>query len=606
MKALIQYQLRFVDIAAHLIEVELKVQPRQDALLQVQLPAWIPGSYMIRDFARNIVWLSASDAQGALSPVKTDKQSWQIAHRGEPVRVRYQIYAFDRSVRAAYLDDEIAILNPACLCLAVAGFESEPHQLEVRKPSETCAKDWRLATALPTMAGTTELGFGRYLADDYQQLIDSPLLAGHFELSHFDIDGVPHHLVVSGRNCFDMARFSTDLARICQQQKDLFGALPNDLSAYWFLTWVTDNGFGGLEHRDSTLLLCSRFDLPAQNQPAISDGYQTLLSLCSHEYLHTWWVKRLKPAEFHPYQLAQEQYSRQLWIYEGFTSYLDDLALYSSGLQSEADYLHALEKTISRVTRNPSNAVQSLEDSSFDAWTKFYKQDENAVNAVASYYAKGALVALCLDAALSQHQRSLPELMRQLWAQHLDGGTPDGAIQAILQNWQLPELAARLTTWVQQPEILPLVELLPALGLSLSFRQPQGQDDLSGPAKEVDATAPEQSAWLGALSQGNEYGLKLTAVYHAGPAHQAGLMVGDEVLALNGFRLNQGSQAELLKRLPKQQPVEVHFFRRDRLLSCSMVLTEPPATVAQLAVADARTLAQWWAKAARSLKAPEA
>ncbi|MDP4528732.1 M61 family peptidase [Alkalimonas delamerensis] len=599
MKALIQYQLRSVDIAAHLIEVELQVRPRQDAPLQLQLPAWIPGSYMIRDFARNIVWLSACDAQGALSPVKIDKQNWQIAHRGEPVTVRYQIYAFDRSVRAAYLDDEIAILNPACLCLSVAGFESEPHQLEVLKPTEAWAKDWRLATALPAMAGTPELGFGCYLAADYQQLIDSPLLAGHFEVSRFDIDGVPHYLVVSGRNCFDMARFSADLARICQQQKALFGALPDDLSAYWFLTWVTDSGFGGLEHRDSTLLLCSRFDLPASNQPALSEGYQTLLSLCSHEYLHTWWIKRLKPAEFHPYRLAQEQYSRQLWIYEGFTSYLDDLALYSSGLQNEADYLRALEKTISRVTRNPSNTVQSLEDSSFDAWTKFYKQDENAVNAVASYYAKGALVALCLDAALSQQQRSLPELMRQLWTQHLDGGTPDGAIQAILQNWQLPELATRLTAWVQQPEILPLAELLPALGLSLSFRQPQGQDDLNGPAKETEEGSPQQSAWLGALSQGNELCLKLTAVYHGGPAHQAGLMVGDEVLALAGYRLNQSSQAELLKRLPKQQPIEVQFFRRDRLLSSNMVLTEPPATVAQLTVTDAQLLAHWWAKAAR-------
>lgn len=594
MKASIQYQLRCADIAAHLIDVELLVRPNDQAPLQLSLPAWIPGSYMIRDFARNLIWLSASDKDGVLAVLKTDKQSWQVQHRGHPVRICYQLYAFDRSVRAAYLDDEIAILNPACLCLAVAGMEAMPHQLQVLAPTDQDAADWRLATALPAATDTPFLGFGTYLASDYQHLIDSPLLAGRFELTEFQIDAVPHYLVVSGRNLCDQQRFTDDLATICRQQKAIFGSLPADLSSYWFLTWVTDSGFGGLEHNDSTLLLCSRFDLPAAGQQPINEGYQTLLSLCSHEYLHTWWVKRLKPAEFHPYQLAQEHYSRQLWIYEGFTSYLDDLALYSSGLQSAADYLLTLEKTITRVTRNPSNSVQSLEDSSFDAWTKFYKQDENAVNAIASYYAKGALVALALDAALTAHGRSLPLLMQQLWQDYLTTGTPDGAIASVLTSWQLPELASQLTNWVQQPQPIPLADHLPALGLALHWRAPLKPDDLNGPAANND------NAWLGAQYQSTEQGIKLTAVYHQGPAHLAGLMVGDELLAVEGLRLNSNSVTELLLRLPKQQALSLHLFRRDRLLERTLKLTAAPATVAQLSIQDESAWNAWWASLART------
>lgn len=594
MKAFIQYQLRCVDIAAHLIEMELTVQPQDSSPLVLQLPAWIPGSYMIRDFARNILWLTASDQQGPLAVEKIDKQSWQLAHRNQSVQIRYQLYAFDRSVRAAYLDDEVAVLNPACLCLSVAGYEQLPHSLKVHAPTDADAADWRLATALPAADDTPWLGFGTYQAKHYQHLIDSPLLAGRFQLSEFTIDDVPHYLVVTGRNLFDAARFTADLARICQQQRNVFGALPEDLTAYWFLTWVTDSGFGGLEHLDSTLLLCSRFDLPAvqTDNAELSEGYQTLLSLCSHEYFHTWWVKRLKPAEFHPYQLTQEQYSRQLWIYEGFTSYFDDLALYSSGLQSTESYLKTLEKTISRVTRNPSDSKQSLEESSFDAWTKFYKQDENAVNAIASYYAKGALVALCLDAALTAEGRNLPELMQQLWQKHLVTGTPPGAITEQLLGWQLPELAAQLSCWVQEAKPIPLADYLPALGLTLSWRQPAKPDDLNGPA-ELNS-----SAWLGAQYQSNEHSIKLTAVYHEGPAHQAGLMVGDELLALDGYRLNASSLPELLQRLPVQQPLPVQLFRRDRLLERSIKLSVPPATVAQLSITDEDALCRWWARPA--------
>ncbi|MCH8537147.1 MAG: M61 family peptidase [Alkalimonas sp.] len=591
MKAAIQYQLRCTDLAAHLIEIELTVTPFSNEPLQLSLPAWIPGSYMIRDFARNIVSITASDSTGLLALEKQDKQSWQLAHRNQPVRVKYSLYAFDRSVRAAYIDDEVAILNPACLCLSVAGYEDQPHQLTLVQPTDADAALWRVATALPRAGSTERLQFGDYQAEHYQQLIDSPILMGIFNITEFTLDERPHYLVISGNNLTDQTRITDDLERICQQQRQLFGELPADLTEYWFLCWVTDSGYGGLEHCASTLLLCSRYDFPAvqhsSEAAAIPEGYQTFLGLCSHEYLHTWWVKRLKPADFHPYQLAAEQYCRQLWIYEGFTSYFDDQALFSSGLIDQENYLKVLEKTITRVTRNPSNTVQSLTDSSFDAWTKFYKQDENAVNAVSSYYAKGSLVALALDAALHQQGRSLAELMQQMWQQYQATGTPDDAVQQILLQWQLDELSEQLTCWTQQAMDIPLADFLPLLGLELTFRSVTRPDDLAG------NQAPYEGSWLGAQYKASNAGLTLTAVYHGGPAHQAGLMVGDELLALSGYRLTAESIAELLLRLPQQQALPVQLFRRDRCIERSIHLAPAPQQVAQLSVSNSERFTQW-------------
>lgn len=593
MKAAIQYQLRCIDLAAHLIEIKLTVTPTSAEPLQFCLPAWIPGSYMIRDFARNIVSIAASDTAGALPLHKLDKQRWQLQHRGQTVQLTYTVYAFDRSVRAAYIDDEVAILNPACLCLSVLGYEQQPHQLTLVAPSANEAQAWRVATALPRLASTKPLGFGDYQAENYSQLIDSPILLGVFTLTEFEVDKKPHYLVISGNNLTDQARITADLERICLQQRQIFDGLPTDLTEYWFLCWVTDSGFGGLEHCASTLLLCSRYDLPAPQLSAsdtpdtISKDYQTFLSLCSHEYLHTWWVKRLKPVDFHPYQLAAEQYSRQLWIYEGFTSYFDDQALFSSGLIDEDAYLKTLEATITRVTRNPSNTVQTLTDSSFDAWTKFYKQDENAVNAISSYYAKGALVALALDAALHQQGYSLVQLMQQMWQQYKETGTPDQAVQSILQQWQLFDLSALVTTWTEQAIDIPLADLVPSLGLELNTRPVTKPDDVDGKQETYNG------AWLGAQYKASSAGLTLTAVYHGGPAHQAGLMVGDELLAIAGYRVSSDSIPELLQRLPQQQTLSLLCFRRDRCLERSITLVRAPAQVAQLTVSDPQRFEQW-------------
>ena len=584
----VNYQFDITDIGAHLIQVSLTFSPVQ-IVQQLSLPAWIPGSYMIRDFARNITAIHAHDKSGPLLLTQLDKQRWQLNCNNSPVTIQYTVYAYDMSVRAAYIDDELAVLNPACLCLAVEGLQALPHRLKIIKPAVASCKNWRLATALTRAAKTPELGFGQYLADNYDNLIDSPILAGRFALTSFTLNKVPHYLVVTGDNLTDLVRFTSDLQRICQQQIDVFGALPEDLKHYWFLLWVTDDGYGGLEHMHSTLLLCSRFDLPPPGNAPPDDNYQNLLALCSHEYFHTWWVKRLKPACFHPYQLTAEQYTPQLWLYEGFTSYFDDLALVKAGVIDVPRYIKTLEKTISRVTRNPSDSAQSLTDSSFNAWTKFYKQDENAANAVVSYYAKGALLALCLEAKLRTAGYSLQQLVRQLWQTYLPTGTPDDALSEVLQQLGLDELASLTSRWLTQPEPLPLQQVLAELGLQLALRPMQHGEDVGG------EPANAQAIFIGAQTKVVNNLLQLSQVYHGGSAHQAGLMVGDQLLAIDGRKISTASLAPLLSRYAPGCKAQLHFYRKDRLLDTTLLLDVAPQQVAILSVVNEEKCQRWLA-----------
>jgi predicted metalloprotease with PDZ domain len=236
-------------------------------------------------------------------------------------------------------------------------------------------------------AGAAPLGFGRYRAQGSADLIDHPVEMGDFLHTQFLAAGTPHEIAIYGRHRADLGRLSRDLQKVCEEHANLFGELPPD--RYLFLMMVVGQGYGGLEHRDSTSLICSRADLPVPGQTEVTEGYRRLLGLCSHEYFHLWNVKRIQPARIQSSDLSGEVHTRLLWAFEGFTSYYDDLALVRCGLITERDYLDLLAQTITRVMRVNGRTKQSVAESSFDAWTKFYKQDENAPNAIVSYYAKG-------------------------------------------------------------------------------------------------------------------------------------------------------------------------------------------------------------------------
>lgn len=586
----VRYQLSVSDITAHLLQVEIFFTPVDARPVTLSLAAWIPGSYFIRNFARHMQQLHASDKEGELAVTALDKHSWQLSHRGLPVRLSYQVYAFDLSVRACYINDEVAVINPAACCLAIEGQQQQPHLLQVLPvPGKT---QWQLATGLTRAPGTDRFSFGEYLATDYARLIDSPLLLGALQTTSFELAGVSHHLVFAGAVQADITRIGRDLLPICQQQAKLFAGLPADLAEYWFLSWVVDQGYGGLEHHNSTLLMCNRFDLPNPAQPdQLTEEYQNYLALCSHEYFHTWWVKRAKPSSFLQYQLAAEQYTSQLWWYEGFTSYYDDLALLRAGVINAEQYLVTLAKTISRVQRAPSNLAQSLADSSFTAWTKFYQQDENAINSVVSYYAKGSLLALCLDAELRQRGLSLDGFMLQCWQQFGSNGAGSDEqeffrqLTHYSQDNQLTELCRQ---WVEQAMALPLQAALQSLGISLQYRAAQSGKDLGGPAAHF---AHQKD--FGAFYQSQAEGLQISAVVQGSSAYLAGLMAGDVLIAIAGLKATEATLAEMLSRHPVGEKLRLYWFRQQRLLTAELELRNAPLQIAQLAIAD-ETLAQSW------------
>ncbi|MCC7277556.1 MAG: M61 family metallopeptidase, partial [Chromatiaceae bacterium] len=489
----LHYLVQPLDPRAHRFAVELRIPSTPAEPLLLSLPAWIPGSYLIRDFARNILGIEAIDEEGPLALEKLNKQTWRLVPRGQTVRVRTEIYAGDLSVRGAHLDDSHGYFNGATLFLRVAGRDRDPCQVEIRRPPGDDYAHWRLATSLKPREAEP-FGFGLYEADDYEDLIDHPVEMGVFSLIPFRVLGIPHWLSLTGRHRADESRLQRDLPRICATHAALFGELPID--RYLFLTQVTADGYGGLEHRYSTSLLCARDDLPGEGMVKPTPGYTRFLGLCSHEYFHLWHVKRIRPQAFVGAGLEQEVHTRLLWVFEGITAYYDELALVRSGCIEETGYLALLAETISRVLRTPGRLLQTLAESSFDAWTKFYRPDENSPNAIVSYYAKGALVALALDLVIRRETagaQSLDDVMRALWERH--GRTGIG-----LEERGLEALAAEVTGLTLEPffrlaldstEDLDLAGPLADMGIGMRLRGARHAKDLGGLASgDADIPVP--------------------------------------------------------------------------------------------------------------------
>ncbi|MBV1919054.1 MAG: M61 family peptidase, partial [Pseudomonadales bacterium] len=391
---MIQYTISSNDLNGHVFSVTCTITSPKNQGQRLIMPTWIPGSYMIRDFSKNVVQIAARDIASG-EPVdiyKIDKSTWELgACKGAAV-ITYEVYAWDMSVRTAHLDQTHGYFNGTSVFFAVEGQESSVCELDIQQPQNVCAENWRVATTLKELTAK-RYGFGKYQAKNYDDLIDHPVEMADFALITFEACGVPHDVVFTGKHYADLERIAVDLKVICEYQINFFG-MPAPMERYLFLTWVVGDGYGGLEHRSSTSLICSRADLPTSKDKDVTDGYRTFLGLCSHEYFHTWNIKRIKPAKFLPYALGQESHTELLWAFEGITSYYDDLILARTGIISQESYLELLGQVITRVERAEGRHKQTVSESSFDAWTKFYKQDENATNAIVSYYTKGALVVL--------------------------------------------------------------------------------------------------------------------------------------------------------------------------------------------------------------------
>lgn len=599
----LHYAIRPAHPGAHLFHVTVTVPAPDPAGQCFMLPAWIPGSYMIREFARNIVRLTALAHDKPVKVEKIDKHTWRCAPVSGELTLAYEVYAWDLSVRAAHLDQTHGFFNGTSVFLLPLGHERTPCRVDILAPEGAPYAEWKVATGLAPARGTRRGRFGAYVAADYDELIDCPVEMGSFVTGKFDVLGVPHEIVITGQvPNLDMARLTADLARVCEVQMRLFepGKRARDEAAapfdrYAFLTLAVGDGYGGLEHRNSTALICRRNDLPFLGMTDSTTGYRSFLGLASHEYFHSWNVKRIKPAAFAPYDLTRENHTRLLWAFEGFTSYYDDLLLARAGLLTEAQYLGTLADTMTTVQQRTGRLKQSVADSSFDAWIKYYRQDENAPNSIVSYYQKGALVALALDLAIragTRHKQSLDDVMRHLWQQWkaaqaagvpYAGVAEDGILAAAEEVTGL-KLARLLREWTEGTRDPDFARLLAPFGVSVDVRP---------------ALDSPHFALLGIKLAAGE--TKIAHVFDGTPAQAAGLSGGDVLVALDNLRVGADTLDKLLARYQPGDTVELHAFRRDELMRFSAKLASqaPPKIAltvnAKASAAAARARARWLA-----------
>ncbi|TBO32520.1 M61 family peptidase [Aquabacterium lacunae] len=574
---MIDYRIDLSQAHAHRFVVTLKIA-RPQAETRVSLPVWIPGSYLVREFARHLNGLRAEQAGQPCAVVQQDKASWRVLANTDGRRgaltLHYEVYANDTSVRAAFLDSRRGFFNGTSVCLQVEGFENGPHALGLTG----LPKGWQVATSLPAQGGKH-----RFEAPNYDELVDHPVELGTFWRDAFEVRGVTHELVVAGHHPkADLARLLKDTQAICEAEIGFWhGRRKPPFDRYVFMLNVVEDGYGGLEHRASTALICSRKDLPEQGDKqgidARSEGYTTLLGLISHEYFHTWNVKRLKPREFAPYDYTRENYTRMLWFFEGFTSYYDDLLLLRAGLLSPAAYVKLLTKPVNQVLATPGRQHQSVAQASMDAWIRYYRMDENTANSTVSYYTKGSLVALCLDLSLrlcasvasppvrgkaaASRQPSLDGVMARLWAlqRPIEEADVAQALAAEADTLAPPSQPgvpgfADWQAWLQHlvhgTDELPLPALLKAFG--------------------VDWTAkpPSLTQQWGLRTTDKAGALVVGAVMRGSPAERAGLSAGDELLALNQWRVRKPD--DLKQWLQPGQPQQLLVNRDQRLFTATL------------------------------------
>jgi predicted metalloprotease with PDZ domain len=573
----ISYQFDFARFLEHLVDVALTFTANTDAP-SLWLPAWIPGSYLMREFARNItaVHYEILDSQvvsndkqiNKYRAQKTDKNTWQLpeARAAQRIRLHYEVYCYDLSVRTAYVDQQRLYGNFTSLALAIDGQEQQGVEVDLIVPAAFLAdKDAslvRLACGLEAVQSQIDkLRIYTLQADSYHELIDHPFEFAEQDNFDFIIQDnshqtLSHHFYLSGKHSANMGRLQQDVTQICQTYLDWLGDAP--FNNYTFMTFASGQDYGGLEHINSTSLITPRRDLPNADEPKVpSADYQRFLGLCSHEYFHAWWVKTVRPDVMLDVDLRREAFTPLLWVFEGFTSYIDDFMLQASGVIDKGSYLRLLAEQINRYYQTPGRAHQSVAESSFDAWIKLYRNDENTGNAGISYYNKGALVALCLDLTLlakSDGRYRLFDVVKEFYSQAKQNdnkriGISSADMGAVIgQFMPLADWEEFERRYVNDVEELPLEALLVANGIKIHTN-----------TKE---TADKNIPW-GMRCSETPLGLKVNRVSRNSAAAKAGISAHDIIVAIDGIKADT---KQLATFSAATRAVQCHLFRRDELM----------------------------------------
>jgi predicted metalloprotease with PDZ domain len=562
----ISYAVRFPAPQSHYVEIEALVPTEDRPEIELMMAVWTPGSYLVREFARQVEALSAANEAGEPLPVgKTTKNRWRVETGGASrVTVRYRVYSREMSVRTNFVDADFALLNGASTFLTLADGAARPHDVHVEPPA-----DWKVVVSpLQPVPGE---GGNSFRAESFDALVDSPLYAGNARIYRFEVAGRPHVLVNEGEGgVWDGPRSAADAETVVRQQAGFWGSVP--YPRYVFFNLLTGAG-GGLEHRDSSVLMTGRWRLRTH------EGSRDWLGLVSHELFHAWNGKRLRPVELGPFDYEREVYTRSLWVVEGVTSYYDDLLVHRAGLLTRKEYLKRLSKTIEEVQNAPSRLVQPLGQASFDAWIKYYRRDENTANTATSYYSKGALVAFLLDAKIRRATggaRSLDDVLRLAFERYSgERGYTTEDFSGVIREVAGTDLGPWLERAVESTAELDYGEALDWYGLRFA------EDEKEKAAAELEPEEPK-AAWLGADTEVQDGRLTVTVVKRGTPAAEAGVNVGDEILALGGYRIPPAGLDDRLKAYRPGEKSTLLVARRERLVELPVTLGEKPRNLWKL------------------------
>lgn len=550
----VHYQVAMPQPESHLFEITLQLQDWKLPVLDLRLPVWTPGSYLLREYAKHLQNFSVTADEQPLPWRKQSKNHWQVEtsaialqNSSSKIIVRYQMFANELSVRTNHLDATHGYFNGAALFFRIPQLERQPIQVTIVPPKP----EWRVTTPLPEVAAQPNT----FQAPDFDTLVDSPFEIGSHQLHHFEVLGKSHELAIWAKGNADAAKMIPDIQKIIEVEAQIFGGLPYD--RYVFLLHLSSQGYGGLEHKYACSLNYSRFGFRDREK------YERFVQLVAHEFFHLWNVKRIRPKALEVFDYDQENYTPSLWFCEGTTSYYDLVIPFRAGIYDARAFLKNLGKEITRLQTTPGRLVQPLSESSFDAWIKLYRPDANSGNSQISYYLKGEMVSLLLDLLIRQHhgnQRSLDDVMRQMWQQFGQaeiGFTPE-QLQEILESIAGIDLNDFFARYIDDTEELPFHQYLEPFGLQLV-------------SDCEEAPVPH----LGMKVQ-TENGREAIKFVEAGtPAGLVGIDAGDELLAIDGMRVTAQSLSDRLRDYQPGDTIEVTVFHQEELRTYSVTLAEP-------------------------------
>ena len=563
-EAPLQYTVSFHDCDRHTIDIEAMIPTSGQEQVELTLPTWTPGSYLIREYARHISEIKATNpADGSsLTIEKRKKNSWAVTCRGIPlVTVRYRLYCREMGVRNNWVERDFGFLTGAATFITRKDWMHHPHVVRLNLPSQ-----WpHVATSLPAVDGPDVRR-----ADNYDVLVDSPILMGRLDQRAFEVGGKTHYLVNAlADELWDSKKAVEDMSKIVATEQAFWGEVPYE--SYYFLNIMSESG-GGLEHDNSCVLMTSRWSMKKRG------SYSDWLALVSHEFFHAWNVRRLRPQVLMKYDYDGEQYFPELWVAEGITSYYDDLFLPKAGLATREDYLGRLSKQIAGIQMGNGRHVQSLADSSLDAWIKFYRPDENAGNTRISYYVKGAVVGFLLDCEIQRRtngQKQLMDVMRLLWSRHRVTGYTQADLQIVVNEVCGANLDDWMKTYVFTTDELDYQPALEWLGLR--FKHEAKKDTppkTDGPAPASPAKPPEEAnlpGWLGVETAERDGRTTVVSIPRGCPGDEAGINVDDELIGIEEYRLSGGLASRLEVYKPGDR-IRLLIARRGKLIELHATL----------------------------------